>query len=179
MIKFSKILELPVISISTGERLGTIHDIFFIPGSMKIIVFIIHIKRLITSEKGLPAEEIIKVGKNAVLIRDESKIVDINQLDIPDDAKSYRKDIAEIPVYTDSGLNVGYVQDAIFNFELGVLAEFEISDGIVQDLIEGRKKVPASESLHLEKGILILENKIISDIKHTGKGLKRLLSERK
>lgn len=179
MIKFTKLIELPIISLTSGNKIGTIYDVIFMPDNMQIIAFIIVLKKLFAGKKVVLFKDIETVGENAVFIQNDSKMMNITQWHMPEDAKSYRKHVSDVPVYTDNGISIGAVQDALFNFELGVLAEFEISEGFIQDLMDGRKKIPVSESIHMEKGILILDNNKINDVQYSGKGLKRLLSERK
>ncbi|MBZ4645551.1 MAG: hypothetical protein PWR27_1890 [Petroclostridium sp.] len=175
MLKFSEIIGLPVISISTGNRIGVVKDIIFISTTKKILALIINNKKIMSNTKAIKVEDIVKAGRSAILVKDEKCVISLDQLPQLPNMKKYRDEIVDLQVYTDSGVNLGTVQDASFDFEIGMLEEIEISDGIVQDLIEGRKFIPATESIQLEKGIVIVESEKVHQLKTNGKGIKKYL----
>ena len=180
MLKFSEIIGLPVVSIASGYKIGTVKDIIFISDTKEISALIIHENRkLMSSPQAIKVQDVIKVGKSAVLVSEEQCLTDLKSfLSSTEFVKQYSKEVKEKRVYTDGGVKLGTIQDALFDFETGMLAEFEISDGLVQDLIEGRKIMPATESIQLEQGIIIVESEKIHQLKDNHKGLKNFFSER-
>ena len=175
MFKCSEIIGLPVINLSKGEKIGYVKDILIISDTKKIKAFVIHSRNLFSKSKAILSEDIVQVGKNAVLIRDEEKFVAVQELLSSPNIRSYKEGLVNQPIYTDSGVDLGVVQDAIFNFEIGQLHEIEISDGVIQDLMEGRKFIPVSESLQLEQGIVIVESEKTHNIRDNGKGIKKYI----
>jgi uncharacterized protein YrrD len=167
-------MGLPIISIATGSQIGMVKDVVFFPTSKKISALIVNVKKLISSSKAIRIEDVVQVGKSAVLVADEKCMFSIDKLPKSPLIKSYQEELLDTQVYTDSGINLGVVQDISFDFELGMLEEIEISDGIVQDLMDGRKIIPVTESMQLEKGIVIIESKNVHQLKNNGKGLRKL-----
>lgn len=180
MLKFSDIIGLPVIHIGEGNIIGTVRDIVFISKTKKITGLIIRTKSIVSSMKVIKAQDIVKVGKSAVLVSSNLCMQPVKEfLSTSTSVKRYQEDISEKQIFTDGGEKIGVIQDAIFNFEAGLLEEFEISDGLVQDLMEGRKVISSKEIIHLDQGIVIIESEKANHLKDKQKGLKKLLLERK
>ncbi|NLY44070.1 MAG: hypothetical protein GX066_08915 [Clostridiaceae bacterium] len=175
MQKCSDVIGLPVISLSTGEKIGFVKDILLDSDTKKIKAFVIYSRNIFSKPRAVLSENIVRVGKGAVLVRDREKTVSVRELMSLPNIRSYKEGLVNQPVYTDSGVDLGVVQDAIFNFEIGQLDEIEVSDGIVQDLMEGRKIISASESLQLEQGIVIVETEKVRAIRKNGKGIKKYI----
>ena len=104
MIKFSKLIELPIINVSSGNKTGTIYDVIFTPDNMQIIAFIIVLKKLFVGKKVVLFKDIETVGENAVFIQDGSKMMNITQWHMPENACMWRvqcqachRDIVTLP----------------------------------------------------------------------------------
>ncbi len=179
LLKCSEMIGLPIISVSTNEKLGIVRDIVFKVPTKEICAFVILNKIILSSLKVVKIQDIMNIGKSAVLIQDDNCLIPFKRyLNEVNDVKKYGDEIAEKQIYTDNGIELGIIQDITFDFETGMLDEIEISDGLVQDLIEGRKMFPVSESIQLEQGIVIIESEKLHGLKEKQKGLKKLLLER-
>ncbi len=179
LLKFSEMIGLPIISVSTNEKLGTVRDILFKIPTKEICALIILNKKFMSSLKVVKIKDVINIGKSAVLIQDDQCIMPSKRYFTEvNDVKRYGDEVVEKQIYTDNGIDLGIIQDITFDFETGMLEEFEISDGLVQDLIDGRKMFPVSESIQIEQGIVIVESEKLHALKETQRGLKKLLLER-
>ena len=180
MLKFTDIKYLPVIDASTGRKIGFVKDVLIVPATKEIKGFIISCKNLLYYFKAIKIEHIITIGKHAVLIKDIKYLISLKHFFLKvGEVKRYSDVFIEKQVYTDGGEKIGSIQDALFDFETATLAEFEISDGLIQDLIEGRRVIEAKEIIQLEKGIVMLGREKLKQLKQKHKGLKNLLGERK
>ena len=180
VLKFSDIRALPVIDASSGNKVGTIKDILIVPTTKEVKGFIISCKNLIYHFKAIKIEHIITIGKEAMLIKHGRYMISLKAFLLETGkTQKYSETFIQKQIYTDGGEKVGSIQDASFNFEMGTLEAFEISDGLIQDLIEGRSIIEAKEIITLEKGIVMLEKEKTNQLKPKHKGLKNLLGERK
>jgi uncharacterized protein YrrD len=66
------------------------------------------------------------------------------------------KEILNKKVFTSKGKEIGYINDIYFNVEFTSIDAFEITDGLIEDLISGRKIVPLIGDVFIkEEGIFI------------------------
>ncbi|MGE4282273.1 MAG: PRC-barrel domain-containing protein [Clostridia bacterium] len=177
MLRFSTVIGLPVVSIKSGTKIAVVKDIIFDANTKKLVGLVVHCKKLMFNNKIILIEDIMSAGINAILIEDEDILISSEKLTQLPNTKKYWEEFIGTPVYSDNGVNIGEIQDVSFDWELGLLEELEISDGVVQDLIEGRKILPALESIELEQGIVIIDTHNMNQLKNSGKGIKKFLLE--
>lgn len=66
------------------------------------------------------------------------------------------KEVLNKKVFTSKGKEIGYINDIYFNVEFAYIDAFEITDGLIEDLISGRKIVPLIGGISVkEEGIFI------------------------
>ncbi|HOJ10472.1 MAG TPA: PRC-barrel domain-containing protein [Clostridiales bacterium] len=83
------------------------------------------------------------------------------------------KKIEEVNVYSKSGKDLGIVKDILFDCKTGYIEGFELTDGLIQDIIEGRKVVPLIGKYEYGKDYLLVGNDIEQEITTTGGGLRK------
>ncbi|WHH59679.1 PRC-barrel domain-containing protein [Petroclostridium sp. X23] len=179
MLRFSTMIGLPVISVQSGEKIAIVKDIIFDTQIKKILALAVHCKKVIFNHRIILMENIINIGTSAVLIKNSDGLISYDVLSQSrfKNAKKYMEEFIGTPVYSNNGMNIGDIQDISFDWEIGSLEELQVSDGIVQDIIEGLKIIPVAESIQLEQGIVMIDQQNINDLKYSGKGIKRLLAK--
>ena len=153
MRRAAEILGLPVIEEKSGEIIGEVHDVIFIPTSSRI-------KGLIV-EKGnkylLQSHNINEIGEDAVIIKKGNVLQDYEKMPgigVKEGENSLRGE----KVITSSGREVGTVEDLVIDEETGEIIGYELSEGLIQDLLEGRNILEFSEELNYGKDALIIKD---------------------
>ena len=60
------------------------------------------------------------------------------------------------PVITSNGHHLGQVEDIYFQTEFGEIVGYELSDGIISDIVDGRKAVKHVSSAKISEDAVIL-----------------------
>lgn len=102
-------------------------------------------------------EDIVAYGEDAVMIRSKESILKADTDHIPYTFLLGKKKLKDLQVLTASGTILGRISDVYFDQKLGnTIVALEISDGLVTDLIEGRKWLPCSEEMSIgEDSVLV------------------------
>ncbi len=159
MKRASDIIGLPVLCIQTGEQLGTVRDIACDP-EKSIFGLVLEQKSLFHAGKVIPLGQIKAIGEDAITVYadDITQTMDMlekEQEELTRGLYSSEK-LKGIKVITTNGNELGLVEDVYFHEELGTIIGYELSEGIVADIREGRKYLPKPEYLTEGKDVLIV-----------------------
>lgn len=121
---------------SSCEQLGEVQEVMIHLSQALVRALIITATGWFTGKKILPIHDIS-------LIRDTDLSIDEKEKLQPFEA-AYEgfDDILDRPLLTESGLRIGVVADLSFDLATGNIEDYVISDGIVTDLVEGRRRLP-------------------------------------
>ncbi len=150
MYKLQRVIGLPVIDGNTGNQAGNVQDVWFDEHWM-LTGIILKAKRwwFATYYMVVKGEQVEAWGEDAVIIKNKNAVRKLPHAEI---GRSFRSGIVrmkDLPIVTESGKQLGRVSDVYFQEIKGTpIVGFEISDGFVSDLMEGRKwlRTPADSS---------------------------------
>ncbi|HEY5583580.1 MAG TPA: PRC-barrel domain-containing protein [Ruminiclostridium sp.] len=170
LIKYSDVLGLPIISANDGIKIGTLKDVAFQRDNKGVIAFIL--------EKGSRA-----VKGNVILLRDVRSIGnDALIIDNPNCLLEYKRfkktcemreniQLRGFKIYTHSGEDIGIVQDIFFDYKTGKVEGVQVSDGLVQDILQGRNILPFFGKVEIGNDNILVENEAVEEMTSTGGGL--------
>ncbi len=152
-----RMIGLPIVSMATGKEIGQICDGCMCDG--RIAGFIIKRNHALLHHHGfLPFEAIQHLGEQAVMIDEDTKVENV-----ADTHKQYdpictsRKKFKGKPVLSSEGDMLGLAEDVYFSMEVGTIIGYEVTDGWLSDIKEGRKVVKGHDLLLCkERAILSL-----------------------
>ncbi|MGZ4032182.1 MAG: PRC-barrel domain-containing protein [Tumebacillaceae bacterium] len=160
MRKARDLVGLPIVDTDQGEHVGEVRDVLFTPkGTM--FALLVEKSGLLAAAKVLKRERIRSVGQDAILIsarslieewRDETGL--IRSL-IEGDVHFAGKD-----VLTQGGNLFGTVEDVYLDDELRTIVGYEISEGFIADIKEGRKVLPAHPGIMVGADSLLVPEEI-------------------
>ena len=81
-------------------------------------------------------------------------------------------------VMDDKGNKIGFIEDVLFDVQNGKIEKIEITEGVFDDLIHGRLKIPVSEEVAFEEKRIIVSAKYLQGIDKTG-GIRKYLYKKK
>ncbi|WP_421616828.1 PRC-barrel domain-containing protein [Brevibacillus sp. TJ4] len=147
MRKALDVVGLPVMCLETGETLGTVHDI--------LCDSTWHVRGVLLSEPGwfhpgtyIPSERIHAVGDACLTVSGKDAITSFQHLagTEPVGIVTGKSKLKGKAVITASGEILGVVEDVYFSADWEKLVGYELSNGWLADVTEGRKRmnVPAS-----------------------------------
>ncbi len=135
MFKGRDLIGLSVVDSATGKDCGAIDDLVLDLEQGKVTALLVKSVGWLTSSKVVPLALVQKMGNDVVLIDEEVKAV------LNDDGCGI-KSLKGCSVISSEGKDLGTVEDLIMEIPEGRVLGWEISDGLVQDLVEGRRVLP-------------------------------------
>lgn len=153
---YTSIVGLPVVVIRTNSKIATVKDVLFCCKKRIVFGLLIEEKRLLGITKYIPLDEIEQINKTSIVVSSLNCIKEVKSSDgmykIISDAKRCSLGTS---VYTKNGKRIGQIRDIIFDFEIGTIDSYIISDGIIEDLISGRKLLPNIQTFFRRNNIYI------------------------
>jgi len=171
--KYSEVVGLPVICMETGKKAGIISDVIFCPEDKSIRAFFIETKGIRNNKKIILKEDILNIGKDALIIRSLSCIKPLKKAG--KNAELTNNRINGLKVYTKEGNDLGVVKDILFDANTLKIEGVEVSDGLFQDIIQGRKIVPLFGKVEFSNEFMLVGKEAIEEIIYTGGGLRNKL----
>ena len=162
VIKQSECVGLPIISISDGFIVGRVKD-FLISDKDKSIYGVTLEGNLFTSTKIIFLEDVLKIGKDAMLVFSKDVVRSLNR------GPNYS--IKDKEVYTREGINLGIVKDIRINELNGEIECVEVSDGIIADIINGRSVLPLIGKVVFSDSSIVVENQAYEEIDEGSRGI--------
>jgi len=133
--KVSEFINLPVINLTSGSQIATVKDLVLDADNDNLLGFI-------CNDKFLSLEKVKSIGKDAVMV----ETTDINEIletiKIPVTAPLFLPDhILGTSIITEDGKTLGTVGDIILEENTGEIISYEVSNGLLKDLVSGRSTV--------------------------------------
>lgn len=159
MIKLQQLIGLPIYIMRSAKRIGKVRDVWF-DEHWQIIGLIMEGGGLFASSvKTIPWHEVLSCGEDAVFISGENAVQRLKPSMILRAFLTGVVRIKDMPVVTVQGSQLGRVSDVYFYpFKGTQIIGYELTDGFVSDLMEGRKwlRAPADSG-----AVLLGEDAII------------------
>jgi uncharacterized protein YrrD len=172
--KYSDVLGLPVISAKDGMRIGVLKDIIFCKDNKGIQGFILEKDNLGFKGNVVLLRNVLSLGNDALIIESPDCLVEYRKFrkacDIQEDVR-----LRGLKIYTQSGEHIGIVQDVLFDYKTGKVEGVQVSDGLVQDLLMGRKILPFLGKVEIGSMNILVENEAVEEMINTGGGFRSRL----
>lgn len=172
--RYSEVLNLPVICADTGKRAGVVKDILFSIGDRRVMALLLEQKGLSMKKRVVYLNELLSLGGDAAIV--DSGIC-ISELERASFKRAFEDEgsLIGLKVYSRAGGEVGIVKDVIFDCQTGRIEGFEISDGLLQDVMQGRKVLPLFGKVELGKEVAVVGTEAVEEMKETGGGIRNRL----
>jgi uncharacterized protein YrrD len=154
--RFSVLNGLPVVSLNDGEELGKVIDILI--DRTEIAGLIVDKNGWLNDHLYLLMKNIHSIGNNALIVEDENKLASYDKKKIQF-FSLYRgsKNITGKILMSTEGEKLGLVEDVYFDEELGNIVGYEVTDGFIADLKEGKRVLKTTAPLTVGEEILVID----------------------
>lgn len=169
----SDIVGLPVMCLDEGFKIMDIKDIIYCNKDFKVIGLLVDEGGYFHEGKMIPFEKIVSIGEGGVIVQNKRSVISTNE---EINCLPTREKLVGIEVVTEEGNNVGIVQDILIEFPTGKLLGIILTEGLFDDLVEGRPILPLNHSFNMNEHAIIINKSINASIVHNTGGLKKLLS---
>ena len=158
MRKAMDVVGLPVFSLETGEEIGVIRDILVDSETWLVLGVLLSEQGWFQSGTYIPYDRIHAVGESCLTVSGEDAITSLEQLAAPEPAgivtgKGKLKGKSVISV---SGDLLGRLEDVYFSADWEKIVGYELSNGWLADVTEGRKRLSVPPSVIIGEENLIM-----------------------
>ncbi|WP_410514387.1 PRC-barrel domain-containing protein [Paenibacillus sp. BR2-3] len=156
-MKLQDMIGLAVFEVEEGQEIGKIVD-FVVDSSLTITGIELESKSFFTNHVKVVAwKDIVAYGEDAVMIASKESIQKEDTDQIPHTYLLGKNKLKDLQVVTTTGTIIGRISDVYFDQKMGnTIVALEISDGLVTDLIEGRKWLPCSEEISISEDAVLV-----------------------
>ncbi len=152
---FSTVEGLPVLSLSTGKECGHVLDLVYENGAVS--GFLVDPKGWFTKHLFLPVEKISNIGTDGVMVKDYRTLQPLSKKEKQAFLLKHGKHrLHGTALLTAEGEKLGLLEDVYFLEEVGTIVGYEVTEGLVADLVEGRRVVKSDSKLTIAGGRAIL-----------------------
>lgn len=135
MRKVSDLINLPVINLTTGEQLSKVEDVILNADNDVLHGFL-------CEGKLLPLKYVKNLGKDALMVEVEGLESILETIKAHVNPPLFLpKYLLGTPIVTQKGECIGTVGDILIEQETGDILGYEVSDGLLKDLVSGRSLI--------------------------------------
>lgn len=160
MIKGSEVLNLKVITLDSGQEIGSVKDLIYDPQQNQLLGLLINEGGWLSDARVILFEDIKNIGSNAVVV--QSKDVFKNASEVSQRVSQIANDstyLTNTKVITEYGRGIGDIIDVLFDPNTGKVSTLEVSKGGINDLRFGRIHIPTGDVLTIGDDATIVKDK--------------------
>lgn len=156
MRTFSVLNGLSVISLHGGEEIGKVIDLLI--NKTEIVGIIIDKKGWLNRHFYVPLEKIHAVGQDALVVEDKRTLTIYDKKQFPlSSLYSGLNNIAGKMLMSTEGEKLGLLEDVYFDEALGSIVGYEVTDGFIADLKEGKQVLKTTAPLIVGEDVLVID----------------------
>ncbi|MFV8826827.1 PRC-barrel domain-containing protein [Alkalihalobacterium sp. APHAB7] len=156
MRTFSSICGQSLFCAKTGEELGTVNDLLLNDNGV-VTGLVIDKKGWFNRHLFVPIDAITGFGHESLMIQDIKDASIYHKKKTEHHLKQGKEKLSGRPLLTSEGEKLGLVEDVYFMEELGTIVGYEVTEGLIADIKEGRKVVKTEHPLTIGKDILVIQ----------------------
>lgn len=162
MFKASDVIGLPVLDLQAGQERGVVRDVLF-DEDLAFQGLLVEVKAMFRRGRFIPADLIHSIGDDYVTISDEETLLPLDGAEHFNGVKAGPVRMIGKPIITANGHRLGQVEDVYFQTEFGTIIGYEVSDGLLSDLMEGRKAIKHMDRTMVGEDAVILPVPVVTD----------------
>ncbi len=151
MLRRSDVLGLGVVELASGKRIGVIDDVVIDRTAGRLEGLLVKTAGGVSYVRH---GDIQAFGQDAVTLGDK---VLRDAGDQTERARSLATVLGK-PVLSDDGIDMGTIDDICFDEETGAVMGYQVSGGLIQDLVEGKELLPFDSKLTYGEDAVIVHD---------------------
>jgi len=185
LYKYSHIMERPLISVEKGMNLGTIKDLLLSADKKKIAGLLSARKDYTRNYNVVYIDDVLKLGEDAVIVNSASSVRKLGKgalrkskkngirIEDKENTEYFRAgDLIGIKVFSKDGDDLGVIDDMLINWDTCRIESFVLSEGLYQDLVIGKKRLPLIGMYEFGEDTIVVEKEAKEEMEDSGGGIK-------
>lgn len=145
MHRVSDMIGKTVVSVSSGDKLGTVSDGLLEPDGVRLIGLVVR-HGLLGTEHVLPLTDVQTVGRDALLVRSDEHLMSASEWHKADVGATRSSSVRGRRVVTAAGEEIGRVSDFLSEEQTGAFGGLEVESRSLAGLRSRRMVVPPSSA---------------------------------
>ncbi|WP_371370757.1 PRC-barrel domain-containing protein [Sporomusa aerivorans] len=145
MKKLRDLFGLPVLITGTGAQIGEVQEVIVDLEQAAVRGIMLAGANWFANSQGIVFEDVFRVGRDAIMLRAEYALRELTPA-MMQGTVHYLGTLMDKQIYTDTGLSLGILMDALYDDITGEIKAYEVSDGLITDLLYGRKIMPLPQA---------------------------------
>jgi len=160
------IVGLPVMDLATGNQVGVVKKLVFNRSQDRLLGIVIDEGGWFRDARVIPFEAVRQLGENAVILTDAGAILAVEEQSRLKTFIAENSSIKGMRVITESGKEIGVVDEIMFDPAAGTVEAFRISGGLLQDLVEGKGVLPVPPGITAGPDTIIIPDAALVTLAH-------------
>ncbi|WP_209122856.1 PRC-barrel domain-containing protein [Alkalihalobacillus sp. BA299] len=156
MRTFASICGHSIFCSKTGEEIGIVNDLLLNDRGV-VIGLVIDKKGWFNRHLFVPIDAVTGFGHDSLMVHDHENTTVYYKKKNEHPLKQGKEKLSGRPLLTSEGEKLGLVEDVYFMEELGTIVGYEVTEGLIADIKEGRKVVKTDRPLTIGKDILVVQ----------------------
>lgn len=156
-------IGLPVIELREGTRLGEVMDIV-INRENRATALLIKREGLLGDKGIVELSGIKSIGEDAVTVESPEIVAACRTEEWERCLLTGDRALVGRELFTEDGMILGTVADVYIGEETDNIVGYEVSDGLLADLVSGRKWLPFTETVQIGNPIIVKAKAKLSDL---------------
>jgi len=162
--KSRQLLNLPVFSLDEGQQIAKVKGLVVDPAQKAVVVLIIEEKRWSREQKFIPFSRLHSIGADAITVEKSNAVHKKSSL--PDVVKLAKDKIEVIGtrLVLENGTILGHIDEYYIDLTTGEIGGLEFSEGVFNNVMQGRAYLDASFIRTFGKELTICTNDCLNQI---------------
>ncbi len=157
MRRRSELIGLLVLTKDGARRLGQVADVLVSASDGRVIGLLLTGGSAFLGHRVYPYEEVAAIGNGAVLVNSESAVISTRDGGKLKQLLARHNEVVGKRILSESGDDLGVVADLVFDPDTGRVLGYEVSGGVVQDIVSGRRFLSVGSGLTPGEEAIICE----------------------
>lgn len=175
MQRYSEVIGKDVVCLPDGKKVGEVKELIFLAGKPEFAGIIFGHGRFEMRKRAVDRDDILSIDKQ-VILRDSKcikKIRTVKNKNAANENSISPVNLKGLRVFTTKGSEIGYIEDVLFDYRTGRIECLELSDGFLQDFIDGRKLMPLIGKVEFAEEHLLVSREAVEEMKESGGGIRK------
>jgi uncharacterized protein YrrD len=164
--RLSDMIGKTVVSVDSGEKLGTISDALLEPGEVRLMGLVVG-HGMLGKEHVLPLEDVQTVGRDTVLARTHEHLIDPREWKARDVDTTRTSTLRGRPVVSGAGERLGQVRDLLVDEQTGAFGGLEVESRSFGGLRHHRSVIPSSPIPRIGRDAIVVPEESPSMAPHS------------
>jgi uncharacterized protein YrrD len=173
--RYSEVLGKDVVSMPEGRKLGEVKELVFSPEKLEFAGIVFSKGSFGISERAVLREDILCIDKR-VMLKNSACPRRIKRGRVGDMFKT-PVTLKGLPVYAMKGGELGFIEDVFFDYRTGHVEKIELGDGIIHDVMDGRKLMPIIGKVEVAEEHMLVSQEAVEEMVESHGGIKKFLKE--